>query len=183
MRHRYGVRARSHKRRAARPSSDEPTQASARTSACGQDEVRVFDGMRLVCEQIRELKENFLCYVSARVDGVKLRLREVVVRTALALLAFVTIGGLFFAAGWFTLSGLAGGLGVLFGDRVWLGNLVTGVLSMAGLGLGVYYAAAKQRRNALKVTIEKYEKRRDRHGAESGHRVDDGTTGGGSRAE
>jgi hypothetical protein len=98
----------------------------------------------------------------------KLSLRSTVLRLVLAALGFVSLGGLLVTAGWFVVSGTAGGLGVLFGDRWWLGNLVAGILFLAGLGLGIYLAVAKGKRTFLERTVKKYETRQARQQSEFG---------------
>ena len=71
--------------------------------------------------------------------------RKVRFPAVVAAMGFVTVAGLMVIAIWLLLSGIAEGLGVLFGDRPWLGNAVTGFLLGAGLGLGMHYTVAMRR--------------------------------------
>jgi len=117
------------------------------------------DGLKLLLEQFRELKEYFSHFLTAKTDSAKLALWSTVLSLVLALLGFVLLSGLLVIAGWFVLSGTAGGLGVLFGGIWWLGNLVTGILFLAGLGLGVYFVVARSKRTSRERTVAKYETR------------------------
>jgi len=129
------------------------------------------DALKLLLKQARELKEYFAYYVTARTDSVKLRLRNTIFWMVLAALGFVTIAGFLVAASWFVLSGIAGGFGVLFGGRLWMGNIVTGVLASTGLGLGMYYAVVKRMIISRKKTIQKYEERQTRQQTKFGHNI------------
>lgn len=126
------------------------------------------DGLKLLLKQFRELKEYFLHFLAAKTDSIKLALRSTVLWLVLAALGFVSLSGLLVAAGWLMLSGTAGGLGVLFGDRWWLGNLVTGILFLAGLGLGIYVALAKSKGTSRERTVKKYEIRQAQQQSEFG---------------
>ena len=126
------------------------------------------DGLKLLLKQFRELREYFSHFVAAKTDSMKLSLGSTVLRLALAALGFVVLSGFLVTAGWFVLNGVAGGLGVLFDDRLWLGNLVTGILFLAGPGLGIYVAVAKSKRTFLERTVKKYESRQARQQSEFG---------------
>jgi len=129
------------------------------------------DPSELLPQQVRELAEYLLYYVSARTDGVKLSLRNVVFRVRLAALGFVAVSGLIVAASWCMLSGAAEGLAVLLGDRMWAGNIVAGFLVITGLGLGMSWLAAKRRRTSRERTTKKYENRQARQQADFGRNV------------
>jgi hypothetical protein len=147
-----------------------PDRAEVREHAETKDP----DSLQRLLEQIRALGEYVSYSVAARTDSLKLGLREAVLAIALGALAFVLIVGLSIAAGYFVLSGLAGGLSVLFGDRAWLGNLVAGLLLLAGLGGGLSYSVARHGRTARERTVDKYEERRARQKKRFGRSVSDG---------
>jgi hypothetical protein len=129
------------------------------------------DAFVLLTQQVRELAEYLSYYVSARTDGVKFSLRNVLFRVSLAALVFVAISGLIVAASWCMLSGAAEGLAVLLGGRVWAGNILAGFLVITGLGLGMNWLAAKRKRTTRKRTTTKYENRQARQQADFGHNV------------
>ena len=131
------------------------------------------DVLKLLLKQFRELGEYFAYYMTAKTDSVKLSLRNAVVGIVLAALGFVAVVALIVTASWLLLIGLAEGVSALFGDRSWVGNLMTGALVLAGLGLGTYYALAKRARFARERTVDKYEKCQARQQARFGHDVSD----------
>jgi hypothetical protein len=78
--------------------------------------------------------------------------RHVLLWMVLPWLGFVAVAGLIVIASWLMLAGIAEGLGVLLGNRSWLGNSVTGILLLAGLGLGISYVVARLKRPSRKQT-------------------------------
>lgn len=141
-----------------------------------QSRMTTSEALNLLLKQVREMKEYFSYYVAVKTDSAKLHLRNTLLWMVLSAMGFVTLCGLLIIAGWFLLGGIAGGLGVLFGGRLWIGNIVTGVLASAGLGLGMYYAVAKRMSVSRKRTIQKYEERQARQQTEFGHKTCDQAT-------
>ena len=107
---------------------------------------------RLVPRQSRDLREYLSWHVDAKTDSANRPVRDVRLRMALAALGFVAVAGLILIASWLMLSGIAAGLGVLLGDRPWLGNSATGFLLLAGLGLSMSYTVAKRKRTSRERT-------------------------------
>lgn len=166
----------------AQPTNGEPTpdhrstkdgSAPNATDDREQGERTKPDDLKLLLKQFRELAEHFAVFVTAKTDSVKLSVRHVVLWVVLAALGFVAVGGLTVMAGWLMLSGIADGLGELFGNRPWVGSLMTGFLLLAGLGLGMVYTVAKRNRIARDRTAQKYETRKARQQAEFGQNVAD----------
>ena len=123
-----------------------------------QAERTIPDELRLLLKQFRELGVYFSYLVTAKTDSLKLSLRQVVLWVVLAALGFVAVGGLIVIASWLMLSGLAEGLGGLFGTRSWVGSFMTGFLLLAGVWLGMYYMVTKRNRIARERTAQKYER-------------------------
>lgn len=111
--------------------------------------------------------------MTAKTDSMKLALRRIVLLVVMAALGFIAVGGLIVIAGWLMLSGMAEGLGELFGDRPWAGSLITGFGLLAGLGLGMYCKTAKQNRIACERTAQEYERRQARQQEQFGQNVAD----------
>jgi len=116
--------------------------ANGQTDQKQTSETDAFD--RLI-RQFGELRQCFLSYLSARADSAWLSLRIALFRMTLAALAFVAVACLSVTAIWFVLNGAAEGLGVLLGNRPWAGNLLTGLLLVAGLGGGLCVIRLKNR--------------------------------------
>lgn len=141
-----------------------------------QGEKTIPDELKLLLKQFRELGEYFSYFVTAKTDSAKLSLRQFVLWVVLASVGFVALGGLIVIASWLLLSGTAEGLGRLFGDRPWIGSLITGFLPLAGLGVGMYGAVARQSRIARERTAKRYERRQARQQAQFGRNVADWAT-------
>jgi hypothetical protein len=101
----------------------------------------------------RQLVEELVRLMAVEARRVKFLMRNTVLMTIFGVLGFIALAGLVVMAGWLALSGMAQGLGVLFGDRLWAGDLAAGLLFLAGLGLAMRYAlkehaapAAKEKR-------------------------------------
>jgi hypothetical protein len=116
------------------------------------------DELKLLVKQFRELSEYFSYFVTAKTDSAKLSVRQFVLRVVLITFGFVAIAGLIVIASWLILSGVAGGLSGLFGNRPWAGSFTTGILILGGLWLGTYYSMAKRNKLARDRTAKKYER-------------------------
>jgi hypothetical protein len=123
-----------------------------------QQERTIPDELKLLLKQLGELGEYFSYFVTAKTDSAKLSFRHVVLWVVLAAFGFVAIAGLIVIASWLIVSGVAGGLSGLFGNRPWAGNFITGILLLGGLWLGTYYNMAKRNKIACETTAKKYER-------------------------
>jgi len=158
---------------ATEPQCAEESSASKAADEHEPSGMSIPDAVGLLVKQARELKEYLSYYVSAKTDSVKVCLRNAFLRMVLSALGFVTLAGFLIIASWFLLSGIAGGLGVLFGERLWIGNIATGVLAATGLGLGMLYAISRRMRISREQTVQKYEQRRERQETTFGHDIGD----------
>lgn len=138
-----------------------------------QPELTEREGLKLLLEQFQELREYISYYAAARTDSVKRSVRDAIWRTVPAALGFVAVGGLIVMASWFVLSGIAQGAGALFGDQAWIGTAITGVLALAGVGFGIFFATSKRRNASRRRTVQKYETRNARQRARFGRDVQD----------
>lgn len=147
------------------PTADIPADAA-------REKLEEREALKLLLQQVAELREYASFYAAARIDSAKASVRSAITWMAAAALGFVAVGGLIVMASWFVLSGMAQGLGTLFGAQSWIGTLLTGLAALAGVGAGVLWVAAR-RENARKRMVEKYEARqahqrtrfgRDAHG-------------------
>ena len=139
-----------------------------------QQELTEREGLKLLLKQFQELREYVSYYAAATTDSVKLSVGNALRRIVLAALGFVAVGGLIVMASWFVLSGISQGTGALFGDRAWIGSLLAGVLVLAGVGVGMSYAAATRKNASRKRTVRRYERRHARQRARFGRDVHTG---------
>ena len=124
-----------------------------------QQELTEREELKLLLKQFQELREYVSYYAAARIDSVKRSVRDAIGRIVLATLGLVVVVGLIVMASWFVLSGIAQGLGTFFGDRSWIGALITGVLALAGVGIGISFAVATRNNASRRRTVRKYETR------------------------
>jgi hypothetical protein len=117
-----------------------------------QTKVTEPDVLKRLPRQPRASREFLSCYVDAKTDSTNHPVQKASRSIALAALGFVAVGGLILMASWLLLSGMAEGLGLLLGDKSWLGNSVTGFLTLACLGLGIYYTVARRKRASRERT-------------------------------
>jgi len=118
-----------------------------------------------------ELKEYAAYYASAKWDGIKLSVRQIVIYAALGVMGLFVGGAMLVMSVILLLNGIAGGLGALFGHHLWLGNLVLGAvllgLLFGGAILGLKWITGKSKHK----TVQKYESRKRQQRAEYGHDV------------
>lgn len=123
-----------------------------------EQEKTIPDELKLLVKQFRDLSEYFSYFVTAKTDSAKLSVRQFVLRAVLITFGFVATAGLIVIASWLILSGVAGGLAGLFGNRPWAGSFTTGILILGGLWLGTNFAMAKWNRIVREGTAKKYER-------------------------
>jgi hypothetical protein len=118
--------------------------------------------------EVSALKDFVSHLVWTQLNLAKWRLRTVLLGLVAGAVALACVTALAVVAGVYVLQGVAVGLGIVFGGRLWLGELVTGLLALAGLGgLSAYgvmrgqsqWQAKKARENAERKAIQ-----RARHG-------------------
>jgi hypothetical protein len=90
--------------------------------------------------------------VGARVGALRLLLLSWLVLTAVAATVF---------AAWILVDGVAGGLGVLLGGRLWAGRAIAGTVILSTLGVVALVVRARMRRAELDRLKDKYEGRPD----------------------
>jgi hypothetical protein len=111
-------------------------------------------------EQLRAdlaaLSEQAAIYLAARQDQLKLGVRRAAVAVALGILALLVVAAVLVTAAATTVGGIAHGLAELFGQRLWLGELVTGIAILTLAGLVSYISVQKMLRNSRWNTINRY---------------------------
>jgi hypothetical protein len=147
-----------------RKTASPPDDSDGAASTDAEDNLNPAEGsepdvLKLLLQQIHELGEYISYYAMAKADSVRLSLRNITLTIGLAGLGFVACAALIATASWLLLIGVAEGLGALCGERPWIGNLTTGVLVFAGLGVATYLAIARRGRLSRERTSKKYEKR------------------------
>jgi len=110
---------------------------------------------------IGELKEYAAYYLSAKIDSIKLTVRNLGVYAVLGIVGLIAFSTLVSTAVVLLLVGLSLGLGHLMGDRLWLGGVIVGVLVLAGIGVGAYIGMSALTKSFKRNTVRKYEQRQN----------------------
>src|SRR3954468_10758029 len=108
-------------------------------------------------EHVGELKEYASLYVAAKMDSLKLSVRNLVLYAMLGVLGLVAGTALLVMAVVQLLSGLAGVIAAGLGGRMWAGNLIVGFVLLVGTFVGAWLMVRKMFNSSRKRTVERYE--------------------------
>ena len=120
---------------------------------------------RRVVTYLAELRDYAAIYASAKADKLKQSMRQIVLYAALGIIGLIAATAYIVTAVAVAILGMSEGLGHLFGERVWLGHLVTGLVLLSVLALVVYIMVRRMTSNSRRRTIEKYARRKQQHAA------------------
>ena len=110
--------------------------------------------------RIGELKEFASYYLGAKVDGIKVSLRNVGVYAALGIVGLIAISAVVTTAVVLLLVGLALGIGKIFDpDQPWVGGVVVGLLVLGGLAGGIIFGMKWLTNTSRRKLVQKYENR------------------------
>jgi hypothetical protein len=122
---------------------------------------------RAIPGYIAELSAYATYWLAAKLDAIKLGVRNVAVYAALGVVGVIAAGAVVVTAVVLLLAGLARLLDTVT-HTVWAGDLIVGVVVLAGLALGIYAGVNKFMGVSRKKTEQKYESKRidqrDRYG-------------------
>jgi hypothetical protein len=130
-------------------------------------------GLSDAAARFAELKEYASYFVAAKLDGLKLTLRNVVIYAVLGVVGAIVGVGVLVTASVYLLSGLAGAIGEIFPEPYegWAGRLIVSMLVLGGTFGGVFFLMKRLTGSSRKRTIEKYENRKRDERAVHGHDV------------
>lgn len=115
------------------------------------------EAVQQLFRRIGELLEHFTHYLGVRKDLAAAKARRVLLKLIAAAAAAVVLAAIVFTAAGLVVVGIAHGLGTLFGNRMWLGELVTGAGLLAMMAAALWILLGKWRKDACQRTIQKYE--------------------------
>jgi hypothetical protein len=121
-----------------------------------------------VAVQLAQIRAFASHYLQARIDAVRLSIRQLIVWAALGMVGLVVLSAVMVMMVVFLFQGIAGGFGALFDGRVWLGDLVTMGIFVLVLTGGISWALGAFRRASRQRTVEKYESRQSQERIEYG---------------
>jgi len=149
------------------PGTSSPTSTSAPDHGATDDQSPA-EAFRDLSTRFAELGEYVSYLLSAKVDGIKVSLRNAGIYAALGVLGLLAGGALIVTTVVLLLRGIAGGLGALFGQRLWLGEIVTAVLFLAILGVGTWFGLNRMTKASRERTVKKYASRQQQQRARFG---------------
>lgn len=120
---------------------------------------------------ISELKEYAAYYASARWDGIRLSVHQAILYAILGVICLCIVGAILVMSVVLLLNGIAGGVGALFGNSPWLGDLVSGAILLSSLIVGILFGIRWFKAKSKQSTVRKYESRKRRQRDEFGHDV------------
>ncbi len=118
-----------------------------------------------------EFKEYAAYYVAAKTDAVKQKIRSIILYAALGILALLAGGAVLVTGGVLLVLGIGHGLAELFGGRLWLGELVAGVVVLGAMGLMTMVMIKKMTHGWKAALHKKYDDRKADQRARFGHDV------------
>ena len=136
------------------PPSDQP--AAPDDPSTGYGPPHPLDG---IFKQVREVVEYANFYVEARKDMVRASVRSLIWKAIFGLIAALAGVTVIIVAVVYFLSGIAHGLGRLFGDELWLGELTTAVAVFVVLVITALIGIRSMNRKSRERTLGKYERR------------------------
>jgi len=122
-----------------------------------------------ISKHVREIIEYANFYVEARKDMLRATVRGLIWKAVAGIVAGIAGVTVIIVAVVYLLSGIAHGLGRLFGDEFWLGELVTAIVIFLGLIVAGWIALRSINRKARERTMKKYERRQQQQRERFGH--------------
>jgi hypothetical protein len=142
-------------------SNDNAAAAKAGTTADRDDQPNpAAEAYQRIKRDLDELKEYGSYYLSAKIDGFKTSIRNLGLYAVLGVLGLIVGGAVIATAAGLIVIGVGQLLGELFGNRFWLGYLVTGVVILSLVGAGAWMMLNKLTSAWRSATLKKYEQRK-----------------------
>lgn len=117
------------------------------------------ESLKEAASHFAELKEFAAYYVGAKLDAIKVTVRNVGIYAGLGIVGLIAASAVITTAVVLLLTGIAGGLGDLLWDKYWLGALIVGLVVLGGLAGGIVFGMKKLTNTFRKQLVQKYENR------------------------
>jgi membrane protein implicated in regulation of membrane protease activity len=147
-----------------------------RSQTAPEQEPIATEALDRLLAQAAELYAYTMHFVTAKTDGIKLSVRQVVVWTVLGILMLVAAISVIVTAIVLLLTGLAGALAIAFGSGLWLGKVVIGVLLLVIIALGTLIGVRMQQRQSRHKKVQQYAERQFQQQTTFGRNVADRAT-------
>ena len=142
----------------------------------GEQEPSPAEALRRLQQQVGELQAYLTHFISAKIDGLVLSARQLVLWAALGVVGLMAVVGLVVTAVVLVLVGAADGFARLFGGQWWLGALVVGVGTLGLLVLGIFIGMRTWQSRWRQQKVQQYDERQLQQHAAFGHSVADRAT-------
>ena len=126
---------------------------------------------KFAVSRLAELREYALYYVTAKLDGLKLSLRNALIYAGLGVVGALAGGAIVAVAAALLLIGAAHGIGAALGGNAWLGDLIIGVLVLAAVGIGAVMVLKGLTKSFHQQLVNKYQSRQQEQRRTYGHDV------------
>lgn len=127
-------------------------------------------------KRLAELREFCLYYLVSRLDLWKLRGRRLVLWSAVGVVGLVVAVTAIVVSTTLLFLGVSRGLAALFGDRLWLGDLLTGLGFLTAVAGGAAFGFHKMNDHYRRQTRARYERRKAQQRSEFGQDVSNRAT-------
>jgi membrane protein implicated in regulation of membrane protease activity len=134
------------------------------------------EALRRLQQQVGELQAYVAHFVSAKVDGITLSIRQVAVWIVLGVVGLTALAGLLVTAIVLLCVGAAAGLALLFGGQLWLGQIVMGGGVLVLLALALFIGVRTWQRGWRQQKVQQYDERQLQQRAAFGRSVADRAT-------
>jgi len=142
----------------------------------GEQELSPPEALRRLQQQIEALQAYFTHFVSAKVDSFLFSSRQLALWTALGIMGLLALAGLIITAMVLLLGGAAAGLGLLFGGRLWLGQVVVGGGLLSLLALAIIVGMRTWQHRSRQQKVQQYDERQLQQRTAFGRNVADRAT-------
>jgi hypothetical protein len=137
----------------------------------GEPQPRGPDALSAVFKQLAEAIEYLAYLLAAQVDRVKLKIRNIILLAAIGVIAVAMAAAFLVCTVWLLLSGIAGGIGELVGDRPWLGSIITSVVILIIATIAFWIVYRRVQSSGWKAVRKRYERRQCEQKARFGREV------------
>jgi hypothetical protein len=134
------------------------------------------DAWQDLMTQMSELQAYALHLANAKVDGLQHVIRQIATWTAVGIVSLIAAAGVLITAVVLFLKGVAQGLAIAFGDRIWLGNAVTGLGLLVLMATMLLIGIRRQQRKSYNQRKQAYAERQLQQRVAFGRNVADHAT-------
>ena len=125
----------------------------------GHDGPSPAESLKEASKRFAEVKEFAAYYLAAKMDGIKVTVRNLGIYAALGIVGLIVASAVITTAVVLLLVGLAWGIGDLLWDKLWLGAIIVGLLVLGGLAGGIIFGMKRLTSTFRKQLVQKYENR------------------------